>query len=160
MDANSIVAAGGIVLSLAFSYAPGLREWYDAQSPNDRRLVMGALLLVVATTVFGLGCAGIGVDPFQSPLVAMDPNAAARCTQAGAVDMIGQFLLALTLAAGANQATFLLTPKRDPQVVVSSQWGWAEAATHLGETTATGDVALEDTAPAAGGPVIGGEGDR
>jgi hypothetical protein len=90
MTAEKLAELAGILLSLAFSYVPGLRERYDALEGIHKRLIMGGALLVVAGVVFGLSCAGIIGDVV--------------CSEAGAVGLARVFIAALI----ANQATYLL----------------------------------------------------
>jgi len=91
MTLDKLTALVGIVVSLAFSYFPGLSEWFDALEGNIKRLLQVAVAVVVAGAVFGLGCAGI-VDGFA-------------CAWPGALDaawLIVAFLI-------ANQAAYQLT---------------------------------------------------
>lgn len=93
MTAEQLSALAGVILSLAFSYLPGLAPWFDKLETTVKRLVMALLLLVVAAGAFGLSCAGV-VD-------------AATCTQAGAWSLLNVFVAALV----ANQATYLISPQ-------------------------------------------------
>jgi hypothetical protein len=93
MTAEQLSALAGVILSLAFSYLPGLAPWFDKLEPTVKRLVMAALLLVVAAGAFGLSCAGV-----------LD---AAVCTRVGAWSVLNVFVAALV----ANQATYLISPK-------------------------------------------------
>lgn len=90
MTSNQLAEFAGIVLSLAFSYVPGLREKYDALDGSYKRLVMLGALALVAAGVFGLSCWGI-----------MD---SVTCTKTGAIGLFEAFVA----AAIANQATYLL----------------------------------------------------
>jgi len=84
----------GALLSLLFSYVPGLSDWFAKLDGTHKRLVMLALLAVVTGVAFGLGCAGVlgGV----------------ACDQAGAVSVLYAFVLALV----ANQGVYNITPRR------------------------------------------------
>ena len=93
MTPESLALLSGVILSLAFSYVPGLRQWYDGLTPDRKRLVMLAALFVAVAGTFALSCTGYG-DQFA-------------CTTAGAYDAVSVFLLAMV----ANQATYLVTPK-------------------------------------------------
>ena len=95
MTSESIAATAGIVLSLSFSYIPGLKQWYDSQTPQTRSLVMLGALAVVSAAVFGLSCAGFAAD--------LGINV--TCDQAGAVGLVKAFFVALI----ANQATYTAT---------------------------------------------------
>lgn len=93
MTAEQLSAIAGVILSLAFSYLPGLAPWFDKLDPTVKRLVMALLLLAVSVGAFGLSCAGV-VN-------------AATCTQAGAWSLLNVFIAALV----ANQATYLISPQ-------------------------------------------------
>lgn len=93
MTAEQISAIAGVMLSLAFSYLPGLAPRFDRLEPTVKRLVMAVLLLGVSAGVFGLSCAGV--------------ISAATCTQAGAWSVVNVFIAALV----ANQATYLISPR-------------------------------------------------
>ena len=82
---SSIVA---IVLSLLFTYVPGLNTWYAGLTSTYKSLGMAVLLLLTAGAVFGLSCANV--------------LAYVTCDQAGAIGMIKIFIAALI----TNQATY------------------------------------------------------
>ncbi|MFO7625418.1 MAG: hypothetical protein R6V73_13815 [Anaerolineales bacterium] len=96
LSAEDICMAAGVLLSLGFSYMPGLSEKYAALSATHKRLVMLALLAVVTGAVFALSCmdAPIGLETVT-------------CTQAGAWGLCR----ALALAAIANQSAYALSPR-------------------------------------------------
>lgn len=89
-----LALVAGAVLSLLFSYVPGLSNWYAALDGTRKRLLMAGLLLVVAAGAFGLGCAGVlaGVD----------------CSRNGAINIVYAYILALM----ANQSTYAISPQR------------------------------------------------
>ncbi len=93
MNATELSAIAGVVLSLAFSYIPGLSGWFDAKEPTAKRLIMAGLLLVAAAAIFGLSCAGV--------------LTVATCDQNGALGLVSAFIAALV----ANQSTYLISPK-------------------------------------------------
>lgn len=72
----SIAAVAGLLLSLAFSYIPGVKDWYDQLTPTPKKLVMaGALVL----TTIGLlayrcraegGCYGLNAETYITALLA------------------------------------------------------------------------------------------
>lgn len=93
MTADLLSAIAGVVLSLAFSYVPGVSGWFDALEATRKRLTMAVLLLLTTAGAFGLSCAGV-ID-------------VAACTQTGAWSMVSAFIAALV----ANQATYLISPK-------------------------------------------------
>jgi hypothetical protein len=92
MTAEQLSMIAGVVLSLAFSYVPGLKTWYAALEGTQKRLVMLCVLLASALGIFGLSCAKLWV------MVA--------CSQQGALQLVEIFFTALI----SNQATFLITP--------------------------------------------------
>lgn len=87
----SAIVAG--LLSLAFSYVPGVSAWFDALPKENKQALMGVLLIVTAASVFGLSCAGV-----------LDSVA---CTKEGAIGFVSVLLSALF----ANQSIYLLTKK-------------------------------------------------
>lgn len=94
MTAELLSAIAGVLLSLAFSYLPGISDWFDKLNPTRKRLVMAGLLVVAAVGTFGLSCAGVIND--------------AACTQAGAWALASTFITALV----ANQATYSISPRK------------------------------------------------
>jgi hypothetical protein len=91
-----ITGAAGILLSLGFSYIPGLSTWFAAKTPEIKRLIMLGLLVVVAAGGFALGCFNIFVTDVP-------------CTQVG----LTQLLVNLVIAAIANQTTYSLSPQTE-----------------------------------------------
>lgn len=89
---EALLAALGLIVSLVFSYFPGLRVRYAALSPEWKSTIMIAMLFLLTAAVFGLGCAGILLIGIA-------------CTQAGAV----QIAIAFFLALATNQGTYQLT---------------------------------------------------
>ena len=94
MNSEQLAAVAGLVLSLAFSYVPGLSDWYGALEATRKRLVMAGLLLVVTVGVFGFSCGGL------ANIV--------TCDKAGAWALVNAFIAALV----ANQATYQITPRK------------------------------------------------
>ena len=97
----STIAA--ILLSLAFSYVPGLRAAFERLDPTRKRLVMLGLIVLGTAGVFGLACLRAGSI---SGIV---------CSQEGAWSLLEAFILAVM----ANQSTFLITPRARPNRKVS-----------------------------------------
>ena len=85
----------GVVVSLVFSYVPGLKTWYEAQS-GYKSLIMLGVLLVVSAIYFGLGCTNI------------DLGIVVSCDKEGLLAIAFAFIQIVV----ANQSTYLLT-KRD-----------------------------------------------
>jgi len=97
VTSDQLSAAAGIVLSLACSYIPGLRDWFAGQDSDRKRLLMLVALLIVTFGAFGLTCAGVL------------GGTAVQCSQKSAIDLFWAFVAALT----ANQVTFFISPKVD-----------------------------------------------
>jgi len=93
MTADQLSAIAGIVLSLVFSYVPGISDWFEALEKKYKQALMGVLLIVVAGTIFGLSCGGV-VDVVV-------------CDKAGALGLVVVLIEALV----ANQAIYLITKK-------------------------------------------------
>jgi len=97
MTPEFLVMAFGVLLSLAVSYVPRLKEAYDGLDGNAKRLVMLVGVIVIGATVVGLNCAGVSFTGVP----------AVECSQAGWQAVIE----AVILAAIANQAAYALSPK-------------------------------------------------
>ena len=91
MSHETLSAVAGILLSLAFSYIPGLSDWYQALNGVYKRLVMLACLLLVSLGAFGLSCSGWW--------------AFVSCDRAGIVGLIEAFIMAVV----ANQSAYPLS---------------------------------------------------
>jgi hypothetical protein len=96
LSAEEICMAAGVLLSVGFSYIPGLNESFTRLSPTHKRLVMLALLALVTGSVFALSC-------MDAPVVLEG----VACDRAGAWGLIR----ALVLAAIANQSAYALSPR-------------------------------------------------
>ena len=94
MSAEQLAAIAGVVLSLVFSYIPGISDWYSGLESTQKRLVMAALLLAVAGAAFGLSCGNVWVT--------------VTCDKAGVIGLVNALIAALV----ANQATYQLSPRK------------------------------------------------
>lgn len=94
MNAETLSAIAGAILSLGMSYIPGIAPYYNAQSPTVKRAVMAVLLIIATALSLGAGCIGA----FEA--------IASTCDQNGAETALRALLLALM----ANQATYMLSP--------------------------------------------------
>jgi hypothetical protein len=92
MTGTSLAAIAGIILSLLFSYTPGLKTWYSTKDSQTQSLIMLVLLLLTAAGVYGLSCSGMW--------------SFVACDKAGIKALIEAFIAALV----SNQATYVLTP--------------------------------------------------
>jgi hypothetical protein len=97
MNGEELSAAAGILLSLAFSYIPGLSERFAALDPAHKRLWMLAMLAAAALGALLLDCLGA---PY---------GLGASCDRVG----LWELCRAFCSAAVANQAAFALTPRRN-----------------------------------------------
>lgn len=95
MTAEILASLVGSVLSLVFSYTPGLKAKFDALSTDYKRLVMGGAIIAVSLVVFGVSCAGYGAQF----------GFAVACDADGAIGLTKIVVAALV----ANQATFQIT---------------------------------------------------
>ena len=93
MSSELLIVITGVVLSLAFSYVPKLKDWFDPLVPNSKRLIMLGVLLLSAGGVFALACFG------KYDLV--------TCDASGAWNLL-EYFVAATIA---NQAAYQLSPK-------------------------------------------------
>ncbi len=84
----------GILISLALSYIPGLRQRWDALAGDTKRAIIGALLVVTALAVYGLSCAGW-------------VNVGLTCDRAGLMAVLENLIATLI----ANQSAYVLTHK-------------------------------------------------
>ena len=91
MTAELLASIAGIFLTLAFSYIPGLSNWFDPLPPTNKQAIMGGLLIVIALGAFGLACGNIVL--------------AVTCDKAGALGLLQTLIAALV----ANQAAYKLT---------------------------------------------------
>ena len=96
MTSDSLILISGAVLSLLFSYFPGLNTWFAAKPSDVKRLIMAGVLLVVSAAIFGLSCAGYGSDIG----ITLD------CSKEGVIGLVKVFILALI----ANQSMYAITP--------------------------------------------------
>jgi hypothetical protein len=93
MSQEQISMIMGVLISLGFSYIPGLKDWFNKLNGNEKRVIMLVLLLVIPLAGFGLSCFGRGEYY--------------TCNQDGLWLVLESFIL----AAIANQGAYQLTPK-------------------------------------------------
>lgn len=97
MTAENLAVICGAVLSLIFSYAPGLSAKWEVLAAEVKRLWMLVLLFIVSVIVFSLACTGWGADF----------GIVVTCDRTGFVGLVQ----ALIYAVMANQTAYMLTKK-------------------------------------------------
>lgn len=102
MTADTLAAAGGLLLSLIFSYVPKFNTWYGLKEDATKRLIMLGALVLVSGAAFGLACSGLAAD-FGLPIT---------CDKTGAIALIRSFVV----AAIANQTTYTLSPNSGSRI--------------------------------------------
>jgi multisubunit Na+/H+ antiporter MnhG subunit len=93
ITAESLALVTGAILSLCFSYIPGLKDWFEPLENKYKQAIMGALLIVVAFAIYGLSCAAV-FSYFT-------------CDKAGFMQVVEILVFALI----ANQSIYLITKK-------------------------------------------------
>ncbi len=91
MTTDLISTIAGSLLSLLFSYVPGLATWYNRLESDYKRLVMFAALLLVTAGVLTYTCGNSGTW---------------TCDQNKVIEAVKVFVMALI----ANQSTDRLSP--------------------------------------------------
>lgn len=94
VTSEMLVGIAGVVLSLLFSYIPGLRVWYAGLISETKQLIMLGLILAISAAVYVLGCNGILVTNIA-------------CDKGGIVS----FVLIVITAIISNQAVYSISPK-------------------------------------------------
>lgn len=98
MTQELLAGIAGVILSLLFSYFPGLSKWFDALAGEKKRLIMLAMLAVVAGAIYALDCGGI--------LGKFVPELAGMCSaEDGWVIVVKSFIFAMI----ANQSVYQIT---------------------------------------------------
>ncbi len=96
MSAESLSLVTGTLLSLIFSYLPGVHNSYSNLEPTMKRLIMLGLLLVVSGSIYGLSCLGW----------VQEWGVAITCNQSGLMALIRQTAIAII----ANQSIYAISP--------------------------------------------------
>lgn len=124
---NLLLVASGL-LSLAFSYIPGLEGWYAGLDPTRKRLVMAGALLLSTIGIYAYGCAGRLTTDFT-------------CDANAAWDLATGFVLAIM----ANQTTYSLLGKFGKSQVVEVRGTVpAEDAAPAEKVTATIEAEIKE----------------
>ena len=103
VSSELIVSIAGVVLSLLFSYIPGLRTWFAALVAETKQLIMLGLLVLVTGAIYALGCYGI-VD---TGIV---------CGKEGIIALVQMLIVGLV----SNQAAYLITPQTNDVVIAKA----------------------------------------
>jgi hypothetical protein len=98
MTIELLSATASSLLSLAFSYIPGLNSQYEKLDGVYKRLVMLLLLVVVAAGTLILAC-----TPYGQMF-----NINVTCDQVGFAEIVRVLLTAVV----ANQSVFAISPKK------------------------------------------------
>ena len=98
MTPEILSALAGTILSLIFSYLPGVSTWFATLSSQAKSGIFALLMIAVGAAVYGLSCASV----LES----------VPCTQAGLVKLITVIFAALV----ASQATYQLSPPKHPKL--------------------------------------------
>jgi uncharacterized protein YacL len=93
LTSSLLVMIAAAILSVLFSYVPGLNTWFATMDGTFKRLAMLLLLAITAGVIYGLGCAGV-------------LSSGITCDQPGLTKLVYMFVLAVV----ANQSTFTITP--------------------------------------------------
>lgn len=83
-----LLVAGG--LALAFDYLPKLRQWFEEQSPEKKRLLNVGLVAGTAVVLFVGDCAAIFITNLE-------------CTVKGGFDLVYMIFLAVTVNQGVHK---------------------------------------------------------
>ena len=97
MSAEEISMIAGVILTLAFSYIPGLDNSYASLAPEHKRAIMLGLLVLVSGGILILACSGSG-EMF---------GIAITCDQAGAIGMLRVLVAAIIV----NQGVYAISPR-------------------------------------------------
>lgn len=91
MTAEVLAATAAILISLALSYVPGLRERFDALAGDQKRAVVGASIVLCALLAVALSCAGLA--------------GYTTCDQVGVFNALSVLIAALVASQGAYMLT-------------------------------------------------------
>jgi hypothetical protein len=97
MTAEQLSAIAGAILSLVFSYVPGIYKKYQPLSEEIKRLIMLGLLVLTCIGIYALACTKWGAYL----------GITVTCDQPGLVQLIWSLVLAIM----ANQSTYRLSPR-------------------------------------------------
>ena len=96
MSAEFLSTIAGVFLSLLFSYVPGLNELFAGLESKTKRLIMLALLFVVACAIYLMSCVGVLKELTGLTIT---------CDRAGLIGLVQVFVMAVI----ANQSTYAIS---------------------------------------------------
>ena len=99
MSAESLSLIAGTFLSLVFSYIPGAKDWFLRFSPEIKRLIMLALIILSGCIVYGLACLDW----------ALEWGITLSCDQKGLLGLAEQIVIAII----ANQSIYAISPRQN-----------------------------------------------
>lgn len=108
MTIDTVALLAGALLSVLFSYVPGLNTAFAALAPVVKRLIMAGLMLAVVLFVYLEACTGFHLL-----------EVASTCDQAGAVGLIRVFVLAVVANQGMYSA--VQQPKEVREISATSK---------------------------------------
>ena len=98
MTAETLAGLAGIILSLLFSYIPGLNTKYAALSSEYKKLIMLGILALLAAAIYGLACWGVLTELTGWTLT---------CDKSGLIQLARIF----GVAAALNVTAFTFSPQ-------------------------------------------------
>lgn len=96
MTAETLAGIAGVVLSLLFSYIPGLNTKYAALTSEAKKLIMLGILFLLAAAIYGMACWGVLTELTGWSLT---------CDKTGLIAMVRIF----AVAAAMNVTAFTLS---------------------------------------------------
>ena len=93
MNSTYLSQLAGVVLSLVFSYVPGVKDLYAKLDSTGKSGVMAVTVILIACAIYAASCYGL--------------ISSVTCDKAGVVGLVEAVIGALV----ANQATYLLSPQ-------------------------------------------------
>lgn len=105
LTAAVLLAVVGALLSVAFTWFPGMNTWYAGLDKDQQSAIMLGLLILAAAVMITLGCTGLIV------VVGL------VCTPQGIFTVVINLGVGLVTAMMANQGTYGLTKHLAPKSV-------------------------------------------
>jgi len=90
-----LIALAGVVLSITFTYSPGLRVAYGGLASETKQLIQLILIVAIAGIMFAFTCTQFWLVP------------GVDCSKQGLITLV----VYIFLAAGGNQLTYKLSPQ-------------------------------------------------